>query len=119
MISPEGCAAILWKDGSRADEAAEQLKITAPDLLELGVVDAVVHEPTGGAHQDHDDAAARLDAALTGALASLSALSPDELVDIAIDAFGSSAPSSPSWSRWPLARTPAWCMTLPRLEQHP
>ncbi len=81
VISPEGCAAILWKDGSRADEAAEQLKITAPDLLELGVVDAVVQEPTGGAHQDHDDAAARLDASLQDALVSLSKLSPDELVD--------------------------------------
>jgi acetyl-CoA carboxylase carboxyl transferase subunit alpha len=81
VISPEGCAAILWKDGSRADEAAEQLKITAPDLLELGVVDAIVQEPTGGAHQDHDDAAARLDLALREALGSLSKLSPEELVD--------------------------------------
>src|SRR5215468_5375566 len=64
VISPEGCAAILWKDGSRADEAAAQLKITAPDLLQLGVVDTVVEEPTGGAHQDHDDASVRLDRAL-------------------------------------------------------
>src|SRR6201999_1520921 len=55
VISPEGCAAILWKDGARADEAAARLKITAPDLLQLGVVDEIVEEPTGGAHQDHDD----------------------------------------------------------------
>jgi acetyl-CoA carboxylase carboxyl transferase subunit alpha len=81
VISPEGCAAILWKDGSRADEAATQLKITAPDLLELGVVDAIVDEPTGGAHQDHDEAALRLDTAIGEALASLSALSPDEVAD--------------------------------------
>ena len=60
VISPEGCASILWKDGSRADEAATRLKMTAPDLLRLGVVDAVVEEPAGGAHQDHDAAARRL-----------------------------------------------------------
>jgi acetyl-CoA carboxylase carboxyl transferase subunit alpha len=81
VITPEGCAAILWKDGSRADEAAARLKITAPDLLQLGVVDAVVDEPTGGAHQDHDDAAVRLDHALWAQLTALDGLSPDELVD--------------------------------------
>ena len=81
VISPEGCAAILWKDGSRAEEAAEQLKITAPDLLQLGIVDQVVEEPAGGAHQDHDDAAARLDRVLLTHLTQLEALSPDELVE--------------------------------------
>jgi acetyl-CoA carboxylase carboxyl transferase subunit alpha len=81
VISPEGCAAILWKDGARADEAAAQLKITAPDLLRLGVVDAVVEEPAGGAHQDHDDAAARLDRAITEQLAALEPLSPEALAD--------------------------------------
>jgi acetyl-CoA carboxylase carboxyl transferase subunit alpha len=81
VITPEGCAAILWKDGSRADEAAARLKITAPDLLQLGVVDLVVDEPTGGAHQDHDDAAVRLDHALWAQLTALDGLSPDELVD--------------------------------------
>ena len=81
VITPEGCAAILWKDGSRADEAAARLKITAPDLLQLGVVDAVVDEPTGGAHQDHDDAAVRLDRALWAQLTALDGLTPDELVD--------------------------------------
>jgi acetyl-CoA carboxylase carboxyl transferase subunit alpha len=81
VISPEGCAAILWKDGSRADEAATQLKITAPDLLQLGVVDAVVEEPAGGAHQDHDAAATCLERALLRHLSELEALSPDELVD--------------------------------------
>ena len=57
VISPEGCAAILWKSADHAAEAAARLKITAPNLLELGVVDAIVDEPPGGAHQDHDDAA--------------------------------------------------------------
>jgi len=81
VITVEGCAAILWKDGSRADEAAAQLKITAPDLLQLGVVDSIVEEPTGGAHQDHDEAAIRLDRALWGALTSLDGLGPEELID--------------------------------------
>jgi acetyl-CoA carboxylase carboxyl transferase subunit alpha len=81
VISPEGCAAILWNDGSRADEAATRLKITAPDLLQLGVVDAVVEEPTGGAHQDHDDAATRLDRAIWAQLTALDGLSADDLVD--------------------------------------
>ncbi|NUQ77540.1 MAG: acetyl-CoA carboxylase carboxyltransferase subunit alpha [Polyangiaceae bacterium] len=81
VISPEGCAAILWKDGSRADEAATQLKITAPDLLHLHIVDAIVEEPTGGAHQDHDDAAVRLDRALWSTLTSLDGLAPEELVE--------------------------------------
>ncbi len=79
VISPEGCAAILWKDGSMAAEAASRLKITAPDLLELGCVDAIVDEPPGGAHQDHDEAARRLDRSLWEALVSLDGLSPEEL----------------------------------------
>jgi acetyl-CoA carboxylase carboxyl transferase subunit alpha len=60
VISPEGCAAILWKDSSRADRAAESLRLTAKDLLEAGVVDVVVEEPSGGAHIDHDEAARML-----------------------------------------------------------
>jgi acetyl-CoA carboxylase carboxyl transferase subunit alpha len=79
VISPEGCAGILWKDGARAAEAAEQLKMTAPDLLRLGVVDAIVDEPAGGAHRDHDDAAKRLEHALYDTLSSLDAFSPTEL----------------------------------------
>ncbi|UQA60953.1 acetyl-CoA carboxylase carboxyltransferase subunit alpha [Polyangium aurulentum] len=81
VITPEGCAAILWNDGSRAEEAANQLKITAPDLLQLGVVDGIVEEPTGGAHQDHDAAARMLDATLWTTLTSLDGLSPEELVE--------------------------------------
>lgn len=81
VISPEGCAAILWKDGSRAAEAAERLRITAPDLMQLGVVDAVVEEPPGGAHQDHDEAARRLDRAIHEALSALERLGPEELVE--------------------------------------
>ena len=81
VISPEGCAGILWKDKSRAADAAEQLKMTAPDLLRLGVVDAIVDEPAGGAHRDHDDAAKRLGSALHETLRALDRMSPAELVE--------------------------------------
>jgi acetyl-CoA carboxylase carboxyl transferase subunit alpha len=64
VISPEGCAAILWSDAAKAPEAAEAMRITAPDLLALGVIDAIVPEPLGGAHRDWDGAAQRLRAAL-------------------------------------------------------
>jgi acetyl-CoA carboxylase carboxyl transferase subunit alpha len=81
VISPEGCAAILWKDGARADEAAERLRVTAPHLLELGIVDEVVAEPVGGAHQDHEQAATRVGDAIERHLTSLEALGPEALVD--------------------------------------
>jgi acetyl-CoA carboxylase carboxyl transferase subunit alpha len=81
VISPEGCASILWKDGSRADEAATRLKMTAPDLLRLGVVDRVIDEPAGGAHQDHDAAAILVEAALGDALRALESSTADELVE--------------------------------------
>jgi acetyl-CoA carboxylase carboxyl transferase subunit alpha len=69
VIPPEGCAAILWRDSNRKVEAAAALKITAPDLLALGIIDEIVPEPNGGAHNDFDQACALLDAALTRALA--------------------------------------------------
>jgi acetyl-CoA carboxylase carboxyl transferase subunit alpha len=74
VISPEGCASILWKDGARMDEAAMRLRMTAPELLRLGAVDVVVEEPAGGAHQDHDAAARLVDTAIGEALASLDAV---------------------------------------------
>ena len=69
VIPPEGCAAILWRDSGRKVEAAEALKLTAPDLLTLGVIDEIVKEPIGGAHTDPDGAARLLDEALSRALA--------------------------------------------------
>jgi acetyl-CoA carboxylase carboxyl transferase subunit alpha len=74
VIPPEGCAAILWRDSHRKIEAAEALKLTAPDLLRLGIVDEIVPEPVGGAHTNHDQAAALFDTALGLALASVSAM---------------------------------------------
>jgi acetyl-CoA carboxylase carboxyl transferase subunit alpha len=81
VISPEGCASILWKDGSKADEAAARLKMTSRDLLRLGVVDRVVEEPAGGAHQDPDAAARFVEVAIADALGELEQLGADELVE--------------------------------------
>ena len=69
VISPEGCAAILWKDAGQAKRAAEGLKLTAPDLMREGLVDQVVSEPLGGAHKSHDETARLLDAVLCSKLA--------------------------------------------------
>jgi acetyl-CoA carboxylase carboxyl transferase subunit alpha len=74
VIPPEGCAAILWRDASRKVEAADALKITAPDLIARHIVDGVVAEPLGGAHQDADAAAAAVDTAVSAALAQVAAL---------------------------------------------
>ena len=74
VIPPEGCAAILWRDSGRKMEAAEALKLTAPDLLRFGIIDEIVPEPVGGAHTNHELATALLDVALGRALASVSAL---------------------------------------------
>src|SRR5277367_1118527 len=81
VISPEGCASIMWRDSSKAEIAAEALKITAPDLLELKLIDEIVPEPEGGAHNDPEAAAKMLDPFLTRALDELSQLSPRQLVD--------------------------------------
>jgi acetyl-CoA carboxylase carboxyl transferase subunit alpha len=78
VIPPEGCAAILWRDAGRKVEATEALKITAPDLLRLGVVDEIVPEPAGGAHADPEEAARTLDRHVSEALASASGSSTDD-----------------------------------------
>lgn len=87
VISPEGCASILWKDGSKADEAAMRLRITAPELLDLKIVDRVVDEPAGGAHQDPLTAARLVDRAIDDALSELLRQTPDELVRGRYDRF--------------------------------
>ena len=69
VISPEGCAAILWKDSAKADLAAEGLRLTAQHLFEEGIIDKIIPEPPGGAHNDHDQTARLLDAALSERLA--------------------------------------------------
>ncbi|MCA1559526.1 MAG: acetyl-CoA carboxylase carboxyltransferase subunit alpha [Acidobacteria bacterium] len=87
VIPPEGCAAILWRDANQKVEAAAALKLTAPDLHALGLVDAIIPEPAGGAHNDHDAATALVDQALTAALADVSALSSEARVAARYEKF--------------------------------
>ena len=87
VISPEGCASILWKDGSKAEVAAEAMKMTAPDLLRLKVVDRVIEEPAGGAHQDPDAAARLVGNAIGSVLRELLRKTPDELRDDRYERF--------------------------------
>ena len=87
VISPEGCAAILWKDRAYSDKAAEALKLTAPDLIKFKLADEVIPEPKGGAHSDHDAAAANLKAALIKNLDELSEKTAQELMDERYDKF--------------------------------
>ncbi|HEX7486211.1 MAG TPA: acetyl-CoA carboxylase carboxyltransferase subunit alpha [Vicinamibacterales bacterium] len=77
VIPPEGCAAILWRDAARKVEAAEALKLTAPDMLKLGIVDEIVPEPVGAAHNDPESAAGLLDRAISGALEAVQAQAPE------------------------------------------
>jgi acetyl-CoA carboxylase carboxyl transferase subunit alpha len=81
VISPEGCASILWRDTTRAETAAEMMKITALDLKKFGVVDRIVPEPLGGAHRDHKAAADALKVAMVESLSRLLSLSLSELLD--------------------------------------
>jgi acetyl-CoA carboxylase carboxyl transferase subunit alpha len=75
VIPPEGCAAILWRDAGKKVEAAEALKLTAPDLLDAGIIDEIIREPTGGAHTDADAAARLVDEVLSRVLADIGAMS--------------------------------------------
>jgi acetyl-CoA carboxylase carboxyl transferase subunit alpha len=87
VIPPEGCAAILWRDANRKVEAAEALKITAPDMLSLGLVDAIIPEPTGGAHNNYDAATALVDQALSQAFEEITPLTVQERLDRRYEKF--------------------------------
>ena len=92
VISPESCAAIIWRDSAKAELAAAALKLTAPDLLERGIIDEIVPEPPGGAQEDQAAAAAMLGVAIRKALGELSPLSPKQLVEQRYQKFRRMAP---------------------------
>jgi acetyl-CoA carboxylase carboxyl transferase subunit alpha len=79
VISPEGCASILWRTNEKAPEAAEAMKVTAQDLLSLGVIDRIVPEPVGGAHRDHAATAEALGKAIGEELDALTGKSADQI----------------------------------------
>ena len=87
VISPEGCASILWRDSTKAEVAAEALKITARDLNELGIIDEIIPEPEGGAHLDHEASAASVGRALDRSLRELLSLTPRELLQQRYEKF--------------------------------
>ncbi len=87
VISPEGCAGILWKSHQHAPKAAEALRFTSKHLKQLGVIDDIIEEPIGGAHRDHHQMAARLKNYLTRTLAQLKSLSLDDLADTRYEKF--------------------------------
>jgi len=87
VISPEGCAAILWKERTKAPDAAEALKLTAQDLLKLGLIDEIVSEPLGGAHRDPEIAAANMKDSIKKNLKELSSLSKEELLKKRFEKF--------------------------------
>src|SRR5436305_4818077 len=80
VISPEGCASIMWRDATKKEVAAQAMRITAPDLQEMNCIDGIVPEPDGGAHVDPDAAAALIDEALQRHLRELHSLSADQLL---------------------------------------
>ena len=87
VITPEGCAAILWKDASKAEQAAEALKLTATDLLELKVIDEMIPEPLGGAHRDPEEAARRVKDAVLRHVRGLIGLPAQELLDRRLEKY--------------------------------
>lgn len=87
VISPEGCASILWRDRSRAQDAAKAMKITAQDLKRLKIIDHIIAEPVGGAHRAPEDMIATVGSQITKAIKKLSKLSPDELIKQRRDKF--------------------------------
>jgi len=87
VISPEGCAAILWKDGSKAPRAAESLKLTGADLLKMGIIDEVIPEPLGGAHRDPPKIAQNIKESILKNLKELEAFSRDELLKLRYKKF--------------------------------
>ncbi|QXE92875.1 acetyl-CoA carboxylase carboxyltransferase subunit alpha [Geomonas subterranea] len=87
VISPEGCAAILWSDGTKGAQAAEALKLTARDIKDLEVIDEIVPEPAGGAHRDHEAMAKNLHEALSRNLKELKGIPADELIELRYQKF--------------------------------
>jgi acetyl-CoA carboxylase carboxyl transferase subunit alpha len=94
VISPEGCASILWRDSSKAPQAAESLKVTAQDLLQLGVIDEIIEEPLGGAHRDHKDAAEKVKAAILKHLSLIEEIPSAKLTSSRIEKFSKMGASS-------------------------
>jgi len=87
VISPEGCAAILWRDGAKSKEAAKAMKLTSEDAKRLGVIDGIINEPVGGAHRDHKAVALKVKAVIQDTLSELEQINPQDLLDQRLQKF--------------------------------
>jgi acetyl-CoA carboxylase carboxyl transferase subunit alpha len=87
VISPEGCAAILWRDGAKSKEAAKNMKLTAKDAQRLGVLDLIISEPIGGAHRDHEAMSQEIKRVLQETLAELEVIPTNDLLDQRLQKF--------------------------------
>ncbi len=115
VISPEGCAAILWRSPAEAERAANAMRLAGPDLLELGVVDALIPEPVGGAHTDHAATAAAVRTALTAQLAKLERVPAADLMSARYERFrGFGAIVEPSGETTPAPRETWWRRMMKR-----
>jgi acetyl-CoA carboxylase carboxyl transferase subunit alpha len=92
VISPESCSSILWRSWDYKEQAAEALKLTAPDLLEQGIIDRIIPEPLGGAHKDHIGVAEILKKAISEELDQLVKIKPDKLITNRLEKFGKMGP---------------------------
>jgi len=116
VISPEGSASILWRSPAEAERAAKAMRLAGPDLLDLGVVDALIPEPAGGAHGDHEATAASVKSALVAQLAKLERVSIADLLSARYErfrAFGAFA--DPATAPAPPAATPWWRRFVSRI----
>ena len=87
VISPEGCASILFRDANKAEDAAEALKVTPDDMVDLGICDLVILEPNGGAHRDSESSAKNLESALLNALNDFKSIEPKQFLDMRIEKY--------------------------------
>src|SRR5438132_13420095 len=120
VISPEGCAAILWRSASEAERAAAAMKLAGPDLLETGVVDALIREPAGGAHTDHDATAAAIKTALVAQVERLARVPIADLLSLRYErfrAFGTIV--EPSGGQAPAPPRPWWRRILSSAIRNP
>jgi acetyl-CoA carboxylase carboxyl transferase alpha subunit len=116
VISPEGCAAILWRSPAEAERAAKAMRLAGPDLLELGVVDALIPEPPGGAHTDHDATAAAIKTALRAQLAKLERVAVPDLLSSRYERFRAfGAIVEPGVEAVPPPAVPWWRRFVPRI----
>jgi acetyl-CoA carboxylase carboxyl transferase subunit beta len=114
VISPEGCAAILWRSPAEAERAAKAMRLSGPDLLDLGVVDALIPEPPGGAHTDHAATAKAIRTALAAQLAKLERVPAADLMSARYERFRAFGATSEPGTAAPLPPPDSWWRRIVR-----